>query len=145
MGGRKLRIYGDADIEGALEAHLKCHKRINYRGTRDLDSHTREDLHHYREARKLRRVLVTHDDDFLDDEKYPLHETEGVIVVKRRQSLEVQALALEKLLMWFRGGADGNGMSTLGRFKVELSVDGFHYSRRLADGSSEEGYHAFLR
>jgi hypothetical protein len=147
MGRQKLRLYGDADIEGALEDHLRQHKHVNYRGTRELRSTTRDDRHHYRESLKQRRVLISHNDDFLDNEKYPLHETDGVIVVKRRQDLQTQALAFEKFLRWFWGPVirDGQGSSTLGFFKIELSVDGFHYWRRLVDGSSEEDYHAFLR
>lgn len=140
MGRRKLKTYGDADIEGALESYLRRHKKINYVGTRDLRSETREDLYHYREARKQRRVLVSHNDDFLDNEKYPLHETEGVIVVKRKQSLEIQALALDKFITWLRVGTNADGTSTLGCFKVQLSADGFHYWRRHKDGNSEEGY-----
>ena len=38
------------------------------------------DGEHYRLARQLRRTLITQDRDYLDDRRFPLHESGGVIV-----------------------------------------------------------------
>lgn len=144
MGRRKLRIYGDADLEAELEEYLRNHNWINYEGARELGFSGRDDEHHYREALRRERVLVTHDDDFLNNSRYALHETEGVIVIKRGQSLEAQAFAFERFLRqaWpaFR---DEREWRVLGFFKVSLSAQGFHWWSRNADGNETEGYEPF--
>ena len=144
MGRRKLRVYGDADLDTDFEDYLRDHKWVNYTGARDLGFADRDDQHHYREASRQERVLVTHDDDFLNNTRYALQETEGVIVVKRAQGLEAQAVAFERFLrqVWpqFR---DEQGWRVLGFFKINLSTQGFHWWRRTASGSQEEGYEPF--
>ncbi|MCH8814588.1 MAG: hypothetical protein IH957_05730 [Chloroflexi bacterium] len=142
MAGRKLRVYGDADLEVELEQYFRDHKSVNYESARDLGYAGHEDEHHYREALKRRRLLVTHDGDYLNDSKFPLQETDGVLVLKRGQNLEAQTMALEKFLRWvwvpiFR---DDSNYSALGHVKVELSGDGYHWWMHTTDGNVEEGY-----
>lgn len=145
MGRRKLRVYGDADLEAELEDYLRNHKWINYEGARELGFSGRDDEHHYREASKRERVLVTHDEDFLNNAKFPLQETDGVIVIKRGGGLAAQLIALERFLseVWpdFR---DERGWRALGFFKARLTAQGFHWWGRTAEGKETEGYVLFL-
>ena len=42
---------------------------------------------HYQKARELGRYLVTHDADFWDDQKHPLKESPGVVILATQDSL----------------------------------------------------------
>ena len=47
----------------------------------DDDLRRAPDVRHYRLAQQLRRTLVTLDRDYLDDTRFPLKETGGLIVL----------------------------------------------------------------
>jgi uncharacterized protein YllA (UPF0747 family) len=40
-----------------------------------------EDTFHYQNARKLRRYLLTYDSDFWNDQKFPLKESPGLVIL----------------------------------------------------------------
>jgi hypothetical protein len=143
MGRRKLRIYGDADLDSDLEAHLRGHNWINYVGTKEHGLSDRGDDHHYQMARKDGRVLLTHDDGYLNNRVFPMLETDGVIVLKRGAGLDHVAIAFERLLRWYWGPVLRKSRGTLGYMKINLSRDGFHYWGRTYEGQDEEGYQRF--
>jgi len=145
MSRRKLRIYGDEDLDADLEEWLRTHKWVNYEGARDLGFQNRGDDHHYQEARKRRRVLVSHDPDYLDDTLFPLQQTDGVIVIKRGQARQDVAVALEKFMRWAWGPfiREYTERGVLGWHKVRLSTEGFHYRMRTWDGGQVEDYFPF--
>jgi predicted nuclease of predicted toxin-antitoxin system len=41
----------------------------------------RDDQFHYANARKLKRIFFTLDKDFLDDRRFPLHQSPGVYIL----------------------------------------------------------------
>jgi predicted nuclease of predicted toxin-antitoxin system len=145
MSRSKLRIYGDEDLDANLEVWLRGQKRVNYEGARDLGFQNRGDDHHYQEAYKRHRVLISHDPDYLDDTLFPLQQTEGVIVIKRGQTPQDVAVALEMFMRWAWGPfiRDYRERGVLGEMKVRLSTGGFHYRMRTLDGGEVEDYFPF--
>jgi predicted nuclease of predicted toxin-antitoxin system len=145
MSRRKLRIYGDEDLDAKLEEWLRVHKWVNYVGARDLGFQNRGDDHHYQEAYKRHRVLASHDPDYLDDTLFPLQKTEGVIVIKRGQTPQDVAVALEFFMRWAWGPfiRDYMDRGVLGFQKVRLSTGGFHYRMRTGEGGEVEDYFPF--
>lgn len=126
MGKRKLGIYGDADLDPEIESYLKQHKWLSYVGARERQVAGRDDSHHYSEAFKLGRVLVTHDDGYINNRKYPIQETHGVIILRQR-SLDYVAVSMERFLRWYWEPMYRHQRGVLGFMKVDLSADGFHY------------------
>ncbi len=143
MTRRKLRLYGDADIDTDLEKYLRQHKRINYTGARDIRLSARPDTDHYRHAFKDNRVLVTHDDGYLNNHEYPIIQTHGVLVLKRGSGGHYVQQAFERLLKHYWGPVLSDDRRTLGYMKLNLSVEGFHYWGRTVEGQQDEGYHEF--
>lgn len=139
MGHRKLRLYGDADLDGVVEDYLRAHKWVNYVGARELGYATRGDDHHYQEAAGRRRALVTHDDGYLAP-RYRVQQTAGIIVIRRGRNRSDVATAFNRFLLWWWAPALGQERPNLGNMKVELSVDGFHYWMYTEDGQDEEDY-----
>ena len=145
MSRRKLRIYGDEDLDANLEEWLRAHKWVNYESARDLGFQNRGDDHHYQEAYRRRRVLVSHDPDYLNNTLFPLQQTHGVIVIKRGQTPLDVAVALDRFMRWAWGPfvRDYRERGVLGPQKVRLSTEGFHYQMRTSDGAEIEDYFPF--
>ncbi len=150
MSKRKLRLYGDADLDGEIEGWLLGHKWTNFVSCKptDLstpDTSTRDDGFHYRESAKQGRVLITNDDDYMDNSRFALQETSGVIVLKRGQAKTDMVVSFNKFLYWIWGpfAREYRITGTLGRMKVHLSKDGFHYKARRNDGMDVEDYYPF--
>jgi predicted nuclease of predicted toxin-antitoxin system len=51
-----------------------------FAGEFDLCGHSDEDI--FAAAWKDKRILVTHDSDFLDNRRFPLHRNPGIIVIR---------------------------------------------------------------
>lgn len=145
MSRQKIHLYGDADLESELEDRLRGHAWVNYVGAKELGYGRRDDDFHFREAARRQRVLVSHDDDYLDNSDFPLQQTNGVLVIKRGQGFEGVALALEKFLRWVWGPLfrDEGGGPTFGPVKVSLSNDGFHWWARTGSGTMDDEYYPF--
>jgi hypothetical protein len=76
------RIYVDANMPARLVAFMRdvLHWDVLFVIEHD-DLRRARDGEHYRLARQLRRTLITLDRDYLDDRKFPLDESGGVIVL----------------------------------------------------------------
>jgi len=76
------RIYVDANMPAGLVAYMRTtlHWDVLFVIEHD-DLRRARDGEHYRLARQLRRTLITLDRDYLDDRKFPLDESGGVIVL----------------------------------------------------------------
>jgi predicted nuclease of predicted toxin-antitoxin system len=76
------RIYVDANMPAGLVAFMRqsLHWDVLFVVEHDDLRRARDD-EHFRLARQLRRTLITLDRDYLDDRKFPLDESGGVIVL----------------------------------------------------------------
>src|SRR5438132_11386421 len=87
------RIYADANVPAGLVAHMRLRLQWDVLFVLEEDELRRApDVKHYRLAHQLRRTLVTLDRDYLDDRRFPLGETGGVLVVSAPSEREFFAL-----------------------------------------------------
>ncbi len=76
------RIYADANIPAGLVAFMRTRLHWDVLFVVEHDDLRRApDLEHFRLARQLRRTLVTLDRDYLDDRRFPLAASAGVLVI----------------------------------------------------------------
>ena len=76
------RIYVDANMPARLVAFMRDVLQWDVLFVIEHDDLRRaRDGEHYRLARQLLRTLITLDRDYLDDRKFPLDESGGVIVL----------------------------------------------------------------
>jgi predicted nuclease of predicted toxin-antitoxin system len=119
---RKLPLCIDRDIPNTItsaidqEAGFKIVSRAE---------HGMDDLAVWRMAIKAEAVLLTHDEHFWDDRRYPLRESPGVIVVKGATEREI-GLAINDLLAtwpftWLERVAPG----AFWHSKIKASMEGF--------------------
>jgi hypothetical protein len=76
------RVYVDANVPAGLVGYMRqtLHWDALFVVEHD-DLRRARDGEHYRLARQLRRTLITLDRDYLDDRRFPLDESGGVIVL----------------------------------------------------------------
>ena len=80
------RVYIDANVPAGLVAFMRTHLHWDVLFVIEHDDLRRaRDGEHYRLARQLRRTLITFDRDYLDDKKFPLAESGGVLVLTAPQ------------------------------------------------------------
>src|SRR5512132_4164508 len=76
------RIYVDANVPAGLVLFMRSRLRWDVLFVIEHDDLRRaRDGEHYRMARQLRRTLITLDRDYLDDRKFPLCDSGGVLVL----------------------------------------------------------------
>jgi len=89
MKGYKWRIYADNNIESEIVAFLRQSKMdVVYVAEDPKLKKEKDDRFHFNRARKLKCILLTHDEDFWNDKKYPLHLSPGLILLASK-GLEV--------------------------------------------------------
>ena len=78
----KPRVYVDANVPSGLVAFMRHDLQWDVLFVMEHDDLRRApDGDHYRLARELRRTLISFDRDYLDDRKFPLAESGGVLVM----------------------------------------------------------------
>jgi hypothetical protein len=76
------RVYVDANISARLVAFMRSELQWDVLFVMEHDDLRRApDGDHYRLAKELRRTLISFDRDYLDDRKFPLAESGGVLVM----------------------------------------------------------------
>jgi hypothetical protein len=91
------RIYADANVPSGLVAHMRVRLRWDVLFVLEQDDLRRApDLKHYQLAQQLRRTLVTLDRDYLDDRRFPLASSGGVLVIHAPDERQL-ALLLERV------------------------------------------------
>jgi predicted nuclease of predicted toxin-antitoxin system len=76
------RSYVDANVPTGLVTFMRTQLQWDVLFVMEHDDLRRaHDGEHYRLARQLERTLITFDRDYLDDRKFPLEESSGVIVL----------------------------------------------------------------
>jgi predicted nuclease of predicted toxin-antitoxin system len=75
----ETNFYADHDLDDTIVQVLR---RLKYEveTARDIGAQNQPDEFHYKRAFKTKRVLLTHDKDYLDNERFPLSQTNGVII-----------------------------------------------------------------
>ena len=80
------RLYVDANMPAGLVTFMRTQLQWDVLFVIEHDDLRRaRDGEHYRLARQLRRTLITLDRDYLDDRKFPPHESGGVLVLTAPQ------------------------------------------------------------
>jgi len=77
---RRARIYADENIEDEAIEFLRSQK-VSVLSARELGYAGRGDGFHLNYARSKGRYLLTKDEDFLNDRKFPLNNVPGIIVL----------------------------------------------------------------
>jgi hypothetical protein len=101
------RLYVDANVPAGLVVFMRARLQWDVLFVIEHDDLRRaRDYEHYRLAHELRRTLITFDRDYLDDRKFPLSESGGVIVltapdergyIKLLQQIDTDLFQLERL------------------------------------------------
>jgi hypothetical protein len=78
------------------------------------------DIEHFRLAAQLRRTLVTLDQDFLDDARFPLAECCGVLVLSAPHEEQFERLLKHVDQVLFPKSADVAGSSTRNADRLPL-------------------------
>ncbi len=100
----EARFYIDHDVDGVVVEMLRWLK-YDVETAKDIGAEAQRDEWHFRRAFRTKRVLLTKDKDYLDDERFPLSQTRGVIILnidtanptEIARSLEVIDLVLSRL------------------------------------------------
>src|SRR5476649_2326926 len=87
------RIYADANVPAGLVAHMRTRLGWDVLFVLEADDLRRApDLKHYQLAEQLRRTLVTLDRDYLDDRRFPLAHSGGVLVIQAPDERQLSGL-----------------------------------------------------
>jgi predicted nuclease of predicted toxin-antitoxin system len=73
------RFYSDHNTHAAI-VHILQYVKLDVVTAKDIKAEQQPDEFHYKYAFGSNRVLLTHDKDFLDHERFPLSQTCGVVV-----------------------------------------------------------------
>jgi predicted nuclease of predicted toxin-antitoxin system len=87
------RVYADANLPAGLVRFMRGRLRWDVLFVLEEESLRRaRDVEHFRLAARLRRTLVTLDQDFLDDARFPLAESGGVLVLSAPREDQLERL-----------------------------------------------------
>ena len=76
------RVYVDANVPAGLVTFMRATLHWDVLFVMEHDDLRRaRDGEHYRLARQLRRTLITLDRDYLDDRRFPVDQSAGVLVL----------------------------------------------------------------
>ena len=113
------RVYVDANVPAGLVAFMRTRLHWDVLFVIEHDDLRRaRDEGHYRLARELRRTLITLDRDYLDDPKFPLGESGGVLVLAAPEER-----GYRKLLTRLNAGLLRQATLPLHGRKLHLHVD----------------------
>ncbi len=119
------RIYADANVPAGLVAYMR--QRLLWDVLfvlEEPDLRRAADTRHYQLAQQLRRTLVTMDRDYLDDRRFPMDESGGVLVIQAPDERQLSAL-LDRVdrLLFHREGAEDAIALPLERQKLQINTD----------------------
>jgi predicted nuclease of predicted toxin-antitoxin system len=129
---KKARFLIDESL-GEAVARILCEHGWNAVFARDvgLGGHSDEDV--FALAWKEDRVLLTHDRDFLDDQRFPAHRNPGVVILPGASGAGEGLLrALQRVLSII-----GPNRKAFRRFKIEITEDGIWNIKSLLRISDE--------
>lgn len=99
----------------------------------------KEDLYHYRKARKEKRILLTRDKDYLDPCWFPFHRSMGIIVVEEKNTKRL--IHILQLLSKFFDELWEKNLPYLSSLKIKASLSGVKVSyQKDREGIEEKFY-----
>jgi hypothetical protein len=118
------RIYADANVPAGLVGYMRRHLRWDVLFVLEEDELRRApDTKHFRLAWQLRRTLVTMDRDYLDDRRFPPHETSGVLVIQAPDHQQLTKLVERIDRALFHPDPDGSAVLPVDGRKLHLHSD----------------------
>ena len=87
------RIYADANVPAGIVAYMRGRLQWDVLFVLEEDDLRRApDLKHYQLAQQLRRTIVTMDRDYLDDRRFPMAQSGGVLVIHAPDERQLSSL-----------------------------------------------------
>jgi hypothetical protein len=106
------RIYADANVPAGIVAHMRQRLQWDVLFVLEDDELRRApDVRHYQLAQQLRRTLVTMDRDYLDDRRFPMGESGGVLVINAPDERELSSLLDRVDRLLFQAPSAGTGQA----------------------------------
>lgn len=78
---KKLRMLSDENISYEIVDELSIIKTINHKHVYEIGLSGKPDSVIFQYAIKANRIILTHDTDFLDDDKFPINISPGIVVL----------------------------------------------------------------
>ncbi|PYQ83025.1 MAG: hypothetical protein DMG03_15670 [Acidobacteria bacterium] len=119
------RIYADANVPAGIVAHMRLRLQWDVLFVlEDNELRRAPDVRHYQLAQQLRRTLVTMDRDYLDNRRFPLGESGGVLVINAPDERELSSLLdrVDRLLFHSDNGEEPVPLPLEGR-KLQVNTD----------------------
>jgi hypothetical protein len=119
------RIYADANVPAGIVAHMRVRLRWDVLFVLEQpDLRRAPDTRHYALALQLRRTLVTLDRDYLDDRRFPLDASGGVLVIQAPDERQLSTL-LDRIdrSLFHAGEADEPIALPLAGRKLQVNSD----------------------
>ena len=87
------RIYADANVPAGIVEHMRAKLGWDVLFVLEADDLRRApDTKHYQLAQQLRRTLITLDRDYLDDRRFPIALSGGVLVMNAPDERQLSSL-----------------------------------------------------
>ena len=119
------RIYVDANVPAGLVSFMRATLKWDVLFVIEhADLRRARDGEHYRLARQLRRTLITLDRDYLDDRRFPIAESGGVLVLTAPEERGYIGMLRRLDVEIFREPQGAAGMLPLAGRKLHMHVDG---------------------
>jgi predicted nuclease of predicted toxin-antitoxin system len=119
------RIYVDANVPAGLVSFMRTTLKWDVLFVIEHDDLRRaRDGEHYRLARQLRRTLITLDRDYLDDRRFPVAESGGVLVLTAPEERGYIGLLRRLDVEILRESGRTEGALPLAGRKLHMYVDG---------------------
>ena len=138
---KKIKLYADENIPLGTTRFLK--KKFNTKhAVIDYSFSGRPDSFHYQESFSQNRILLTADQDFLDNRKFPLRKTKGVIILVVPAPITHRKLndLLKKLFPYIRLMPAETFQAT----KLKATPDGFAIITRGRNGKLHKKTRKFI-
>ena len=119
------RIYADANVPAGLVAHMRTQLGWDVLFVLEEDDLRRApDVRHYQLAQQLGRTLVTLDRDYLDDRRFPLERSGGVLVIQAPNERLLSSLLerVDRTLFHADEGDDVVAQPLVGK-KLQVNTD----------------------
>ena len=119
------RIYADANVPAGIVAHMRLRLQWDVLFVlEDNELRRAPDVRHYQLAQQLRRTLVTMDRHYLDNRRFPLGESGGVLVINAPDERELSSLLdrVDRLLFHSDNGEEPVPLPLEGR-KLQINTD----------------------
>lgn len=121
------RVYADANLPAGLVRFMRQRLRWDVLFVIEEDSLRRaRDIEHFRLAGQLRRTLVTLDQDFLDDVRFPPTACGGVLVLRAAREEQFERLLKQVDRVLFSKTADTRDSSRAGADRLPLAGRKLH-------------------